>query len=262
MDISVIKIGGNIIDDSVKLEAFLTELSQLGEAFVLVHGGGKIATKTADKLGVITEMIEGRRITSEPMRDVVTMVYGGLINKTIVSFLQQKGQNAIGLSGPDAKLIEAQKRPVKDIDYGYVGDVTAINADFLHLLFSQNICPVVAPLSYSTTHGILNTNADTIAAELAKALSKNANVRLVYCFEKKGVLLDIADEDSVIPIIDTEKYAYLKNEKLVFEGMIPKIDNAFSAIDAGVAEVIICQAEEILNAIVNGTAGTKIIKHV
>ena len=262
MDICVIKIGGNIIDDTAKLEAFLKNLSQLGRACVLVHGGGKIATKTAQKLGIETEMVGGRRITSEPMRDVVTMVYGGLVNKRIVSKLQQLGLNAIGLSGADAKLIEAQKRPIKDIDYGFVGDITAINADFLHFLFIQNICPVIAPLSYDATYGILNTNADTIAAEIAKALSLKAHVRLVYCFEKKGVLLDVADENSVIPIIDTEKYSQLKADKLVFEGMLPKIDNAFAAIDAGVAEVIICQAEDISNAILTGTAGTKIIRHV
>ncbi len=261
MDICVIKIGGNIIDSHTKLDAFLTDLSQLKMPFVLVHGGGKIATKTAEKLGIATEMVSGRRITSEPMRDVVTMVYGGLINKNIVSTLQQKGINAIGLTGADVNLIRAVKRPVKDIDYGFVGDVVGVNSNFLESLFNQNIYPIVAPLSYDPIHGILNTNADTIAAEIAKALSKNALVKLVYCFEKKGVLLDIHDENSVIPLIDKAKYENLKKDNLVFEGMIPKIDNAFSAIDAGVSEVLICQAEEIKKVILHKQAGTKIIDH-
>jgi acetylglutamate kinase len=259
MDVCVIKIGGNVIDDTNKLDAFLGNLSLLNSPFVLVHGGGKIATKTAESLGISTQMIEGRRITSEPMRDVVTMVYGGLINKTIVAKLQTLGINAIGLSGADVKVIEAVKRPVKDINYGFVGDVTAVNANFLMTLLQQGIYPVLAPLSFDPTCGILNTNADTIAAETAKALSKITNVKLVYCFEKKGVLLDVNDENSAIPVIDKLKYTELKAANLVFEGMIPKIDNAFAAIEAGVDEVIICQAEEIKNAILHKTSGTKIV---
>jgi acetylglutamate kinase len=261
MDVCVIKIGGNVIDDSKKLDHFLNDLSSLKTPFVLIHGGGKIATKTAESLGIETQMVEGRRITTEPMRDLVTMVYGGLINKSIVAKLQSIGTNAIGLSGADAKVIEANKRPVKDIDYGFVGDVTAVNSDFLMLLLKQGICPVLAPLSFNAEFGILNTNADTIAAEAAKALSKIADVKLVYCFEKKGVLLDINDGDSVIPIINKTKYTELKAAKLVFEGMIPKIDNAFVAIEAGVKEVIICQAEEVKKAL-NNISGTKIIGHV
>jgi acetylglutamate kinase len=262
MDVCVIKIGGNIIDDTQKLDAFLRDLLVLNAPFILIHGGGKIATKTAESLGIPTQMVEGRRITTEPMRDLVTMVYGGLVNKTIVAKLQSIGINAIGLSGADAKVVQAVKRPVKDIDYGFVGDVTSVNSVFLQLLLSQGLCPVLAPLSFDVQYGILNTNADTIAAETAKALSKLANVKLVYCFEKKGVLLDVNNEDSVLPFIDKLKYAELKAANLVFEGMIPKIDNAFAAIDAGVKEVIICQAEEIKNALLHNSSGTKIIPHV
>jgi acetylglutamate kinase len=262
MEVFVIKIGGNIIDVSQKLDAFLGNLRLLEAPFILVHGGGKIATKTAERLGVKTEMVDGRRITTEAMRDVVTMVYGGLVNKTIVAKLQSLGINALGLSGADAKVVQAVKRPVKDIDYGFVGDVTSVNSDFLRFLLAQSICPVLAPLSYDSQFGILNTNADTIASEIAKALGKLLRVRLVYCFEKKGVLLDIEDENSVIPVIDKLKYAQLKADNLVFEGMIPKIDNAFDAIDEGVMEVIICQAEEIQNVILDKAVGTKIISHV
>jgi acetylglutamate kinase len=261
MDFCVIKIGGNIIDDTQKLNTFLGSLATLGTPFILIHGGGKIATKTAETLGISTQMVDGRRITTEPMRDVVTMVYGGLVNKTIVAKLQTFGINAIGLSGADAKVIQAIKRPVKDIDYGFVGDITAVNAIFLNSLLKQNICPVLAPLSFDPEFGILNTNADTIAAETAKALSKIGKVKLVYCFEKKGVLMDVTNEESVIPIIDKTKFAELKAANLVFEGMIPKIENAFAAIDAGVNQVIICQAEEIKTALLYKTAGTKIIAH-
>jgi acetylglutamate kinase len=258
MELCVIKIGGNIIDDESKLSAFLASLSNLKGPFVLVHGGGKIATKTAEKLGIPTEMVEGRRITTEPMRDVVTMVYGGLVNKNIVSKLQSLNINAIGLTGADARAIEAIKRPIKSIDYGFVGDVVSVNSNFLRALLEAGLCPVMAPISFNFEHGLLNTNADTIASEVAKALSSAFDVKLFYCFERKGVLLDLNDENSVIKVIDKTYYASLKASKQIFEGMIPKIDNAFAAIDAGVKEVIICQAEEIQNAILHNNAGTKI----
>ncbi len=227
---------------------------------ILIHGGGKIATKIGDQLGIESKYINGRRITDEATIDLVTMVYGGLVNKKIVAQLQSLNCNAIGLTGADANIIPASKRPVKDIDYGFAGDVKTenINADVLNVLLQQNITPVIAPLTHDGKGQILNTNADTIASSLAVALSKLYDVRLIYCFEKKGILTDVEDDNSVINLITKEKYQQLLEEKKLFDGIIPKIDNAFAAIDNGVKEVLIGHADDLLQNLTETTKGTLI----
>ncbi|WP_304233049.1 acetylglutamate kinase [Jiulongibacter sediminis] len=258
MTVNVIKIGGNVIDNEAKLQKFIKNFATLKDRKILVHGGGKIATKIAADLHIETKMVDGRRITDEPMREVVTMVYGGKVNKHVVSSLQQNGCNAIGLSGADAGVILAQKRPVKEIDYGFVGDIKSVNAGFIESLLNQNITPVFAPLSFDPEHGMLNTNADTQASEVARALSENHEVNLIYCFEKKGVLLNADDDDSVIPKLNPENYEKYKAEGVIYAGMIPKLDNAFAAVAAGVNKVIICEADQLQLAVETGEAGTAI----
>ncbi|AWV97965.1 acetylglutamate kinase [Arcticibacterium luteifluviistationis] len=259
MAVNIIKIGGNVINDEVKLKAFLASFAALSGDKILVHGGGKVATKIAKDLGVETEMVEGRRITNAEMRDVVTMVYGGLINKKIVASLQSLNCNAIGLTGADAGVIRAHKRPVKTIDYGYVGDIDSVNAVFISSLLSQEITPVFAPLSFDKDFGILNTNADTQASAIATALSGVHEVNLIYCFEKKGVLLDAEDDDSVIPVLKPKLYEEYKASGVIYDGMIPKLDNAFDAVHKGVKKVIICEANELLSAVERGETGTQIL---
>ncbi|HEV7333588.1 MAG TPA: acetylglutamate kinase [Flavisolibacter sp.] len=254
----VIKIGGNIIDDEEKLSAFLQSYAAIAEKKILIHGGGKLATKLADQLNIPQQMVEGRRITDAETLKIVTMVYAGLINKSIVSQLQAHGSNAIGLSGADGNVILAHKRIVKDRDYGFAGDVDGVNASFLHSLLQQAISPVLAPITHNGAGQLLNTNADTIAQETAKAMSTYYNVHLVYSFEKAGVLLNAEDESSVIPVIDPARYAELKGKGLVFAGMIPKLDNAFAALTSGVQKVIIGKAEN-LSSLVSGDSGTTII---
>jgi acetylglutamate kinase len=256
MTINVIKIGGNVIDNEAKLQKFIENFALLKDQKILVHGGGKIATKIAADLHIETKMVDGRRITDEPMREVVTMVYGGKVNKHVVSSLQQNNCNAIGLSGADAGVILAQKRPVKEIDYGFVGDIKTVNAGFIKSLLNQNITPVFAPLSFDPEYGMLNTNADTQASEVAKALSADHTVNLIYCFEKKGVLLDAEDDESVIAKLNPETYEKYKAKGVIYAGMIPKLDNAFAAVRAGVNKVIICEADELNTAIESGKAGT------
>jgi acetylglutamate kinase len=266
----VIKIGGNVIDNDVALKSFLSSFAFAGERKILIHGGGKIATKIGDQLGIESKYINGRRITDEATIDLVTMVYGGLVNKKIVAQLQSFNSNAIGLTGADANIIPATKRAVKAsslagglegaIDYGFAGDVKAedINASLLDILLQQNITPVIAPLTHDGKGQILNTNADTIASSLAVALSKLYDVRLIYCFEKKGILTDINDDDSVINLITKEKYQQLLDDKKLFDGIIPKIDNAFAAIDNGVKEVLIGHADDLLQNLTVTTKGTLI----
>ena len=254
----VIKIGGNVIDDEEKLSAFLQSFAAIGEKKILVHGGGKLATKLADQLHIPQQMVEGRRITDAETLNIVTMVYAGLINKNIVAQLQAAGANAIGLSGADGNVIFAQKRMVKEQDYGFAGDVEAVNAAFLHNLLQQEISPVLAPITHNGKGQLLNTNADTIAQETAKAMSASYTVTLVFSFEKSGVLINADDETTVIPVINRAKYANLKEKGLVFAGMIPKLDNAFSALGSGVQKVIIGKAEN-LSSLVRGDAGTTII---
>lgn len=254
----VIKIGGNIVDDETKLAAFLKDFAAVEAKKMLVHGGGKLATKLAELLNVPQEMVEGRRITDAETLKIVTMVYAGLINKNIVAQLQAEGCNAVGLSGADGNVIRAHKRTVKDLDYGFAGDVDEVNASFLHSLLSQNVSPVLAPITHDGNGQLLNTNADTIAQETAKAMTAQYDVHLLYSFEKSGVLLNAGDETSVIPVINKSKYAGLKEKGLVFAGMIPKLDNAFAALGSGVKRVVIGKAEQ-LSSLVNGRAGTSIV---
>ena len=253
--ILVIKIGGNIVDDPAASRRFLTGFATLPHYKILVHGGGKIATEMAGKLGVPTQMIDGRRMTDAAMLDVVTMVYGGLVNKKIVAQLQALGCNALGLTGADAGIMLARKRPVGVIDYGFAGDIERVDAPQLLAFLRQELTPVIAPLTFDTHGQILNTNADTMASAIATALArKGAEVSLVYCFEKKGVLLNPDDNDSVIADIDQEKYARLKADGIVSKGMIPKLDNAFAALAQGVKEVRIIHADSIASQ--TGTALT------
>jgi len=256
----VIKIGGNVIDNEQNLSAFLSAFASIPGKKILIHGGGKIATKIGDQLGVASNYVNGRRITDDATIDIVTMVYGGTINKNIVASLQAKGCNAIGLTGADANLIPAVKRPVKEVDFGWVGDVDAsrIPVDNCRLFLDNGIIPVFAPLTHDSQGHILNTNADTIASSIAVALSAFYDVRLVYCFEKKGVLENVEDDNSVIRLITKEKYAQLLSEGKLFAGILPKIDNAFAAIDAGVKEVLIGDANDLLQNTTPETQGTLI----
>ena len=253
----VIKIGGNIIDDEKKLSSFLKDFSAIDGNKILVHGGGNLATKMAEQMNIPQQVIDGRRITDAETLKIVTMVYAGYINKNIVAKLQMNNCNAIGLCGADGDAILAHKRKHPVIDYGYVGDVDGINADLISSLLDKNLTPVFAPITYDQQGQLLNTNADTIAQELAKGLSNDFEVSLIYSFEKNGVLLDADDDSTVIPIINAVLYKKLKAEEKIFAGMIPKLDNAFTALDSGVKKVIIGKAEN-LQALIAGTSGTTI----
>ncbi|MBO0929527.1 acetylglutamate kinase [Fibrella aquatilis] len=253
--LTVLKIGGNVIDNPTALTRFLTLFSTLAGDRLLVHGGGKVATEVARKLGVETTMVDGRRITDKAMLDVVTMVYGGLVNKQIVSQLQVLDCNAIGLTGADAGVIKAQKRPVTTIDYGFVGDIIEIDSGRIQSFTRENMVPVFAPLTFAETGDLLNTNADTLASAIAVDMIFHNDVTLVYCFEKKGVLANPDDESSVIGQLTPAQYADHKTAGTVNKGMIPKLDNAFAALSAGVKRVIICHADEVPAAL-SGTAGT------
>jgi acetylglutamate kinase len=256
----VVKIGGNVIDNDIALIAFANDFAAIKGKKILIHGGGKIATKIGEQLGIVSKYVEGRRITDEQTIDLVTMVYGGLINKKIVALLQSYEANAIGLTGADANIIKAHKRKVKDIDYGFVGDIETenVSVESLHSFLNNNIVPVIAPLTHDGKGQMLNTNADTIASVVSVALSKSYDVRLIYCFEKKGVLEDVTDETSVIDLITKDVYRELLNDKKLFHGIIPKIDNAFAAIDAGVKEVLIGHADDLLVNTGSSTKGTLI----
>ena len=243
--LTIVKAGGKIVENPELLAEFLKDFSLIAGDKILVHGGGSSATILAEKLGLETKMTEGRRITDRKMLKVVTMVYAGWINKNIVAQLQKMGIDAIGLTGADMNLILSEKRPVKEIDYGFVGDVKSVNASALLDILKQNYLPVIAPLTHDGTGNLLNTNADTIAAETAKALAFDYNVRLIYCFEKRGVLMNEADEESLIPNLDFELFRQYKDEGVIQGGMIPKLDNAFRAIASGVKEVIITCASDV-----------------
>lgn len=245
--IAIIKIGGNIIDDEKTLNAFLIDFAKIDCAKILIHGGGKTASKLNEKLGIKTAMNEGRRITSTKNLDTVTMVYAGLINKKIVSKLQGNNCNALGLSGSDANCILATKRPTTPIDFGWVGDVKSINSSTINLFLSNRITPVFSAISHDGNGQLLNTNADTVAAEIAIAMSAFYETELIYCFEKKGVLQDVNDEDSVIPTINSEKYETLKEQKIINEGMLPKLENCFHALNNNVNTVIIGNTKVINN---------------
>ena len=254
----IIKIGGNVIDDDASLQLFLERFAKVRGKKILVHGGGKVATKIGAQLGIEPNYVNGRRITDAATIDLVTMVYGGLLNKKVVAVLQSLYCNAIGLTGADANIIPAVKRPVQEIDYGFVGDVNSdrLSVNSLQLLLNNSIVPVLAPLTHDGTGQILNTNADTFASALAVALSGLYDVRLIYCFEKKGVLEDIADESSVINLINKEKYRQLLADKKLADGILPKIDNAFAAIDSGVNEVLIGDANDLLQNVTENVKGT------
>jgi acetylglutamate kinase len=237
----VIKIGGNVIDNSESLHHFIKDFIALDGYKILVHGGGKVATQLAETLGIESKLVDGRRITDIETLRVVTMVYGGLINKNIVAQLQRFHNNAIGLTGADGNFIRATKRPVKTIDYGFVGDIAedSVNAQGIARLLEAGFTPVFCAITHDGEGQLLNTNADTIASALAVQLAALYETTLIYCFEKKGVLYDINDDDSLIREIDPERYEELKNKQIIHSGMIPKLDNAFTAIGCGVKAVIV-----------------------
>lgn len=243
--LTVIKVGGKIVEEEDTLRNLLRDFAAIEGYKVLVHGGGRSATKLATQLGIESKMVNGRRITDADTLKVVTMVYGGLVNKNIVAGLQALNINALGLTGADMNLIRSDKRPVTEVDYGFVGDVKEVNAGVLASLIRQGIVPVLAPLTHDKQGNMLNTNADTIAGEAAKALAKHFDVTLMFCFEKKGVLMDENDDESVIPEIDRLAFQRYMAQGIIQGGMIPKLENAYQAIDAGVKQVIITQASEI-----------------
>lgn len=253
--LTIIKVGGKIVEEPETLNQLLEDFSNIEGYKLLVHGGGRSATRMAAQLGIESKMVNGRRITDAETLKVVTMVYGGLVNKNIVAGLQAKGVNAIGLTGADMNAILSVKRPVKDVDYGFVGDVKQVNEPALSALINQGIVPVMAPLTHDGEGHILNTNADTIAGETAKALAATFDVTLVYCFEKKGVLRDENDNDSVIPVITPDLFKQYVDDGIIQGGMIPKLENSFSAINAGVSQVVITSATDI-----NKSSGTLIKK--
>jgi acetylglutamate kinase len=245
--LKVIKIGGNIIDDALALDEFLQQFAQLDGLKVLVHGGGKLASRLANQMQVPVQMIDGRRITDAKTLDIITMVYAGKISKNIVVKLQGHGCNAVGFSGADGNTVIAEKRPVKEIDYGYVGDIVEVDTLVLNLLLSNNITACFCAISHDQQGQLFNTNADTIASELAIALSKDFEVELYYSFEKKGVLTNIEDANSVVENIDPSLYEELKAKGLIFEGMIPKLDNCFYAVENGVKNIHLGTPEMIFD---------------
>ena len=252
--VTIVKVGGAVVEDNEQLEQLLTDFAAIPGKKVLVHGGGRRATKVAAALGIESKMVNGRRITDAQMLEVVTMVYGGLVNKNLVAKLQDKGVNALGLKGADLDVIHSHKRPVKDgVDFGYVGDVERANGKMLQTLIQEGITPVMAPLTHDGNGNILNTNADTIASETAKALAPYYDVTLIYSFEKKGVLSNPDDDNSVIPVITRSDFEKYQADGTIGGGMIPKIENALAAVDAGVKEVIITLATAI-----DGKQGTVI----
>jgi len=251
--LTIVKVGGAVVENDDQLDRLLKDFSAIDGRKILVHGGGRRATDIAAKLGIESKMINGRRITDEEMLTVVTMVYGGLVNKNVVAQLQANGVNALGLTGADMNAILSHKRIVKDIDYGYAGDIDKVNGKQLSNLIEHEIVPVMAPLTHDGKGLILNTNADTIAAEVAKALADFYDVTLIYSFEKPGVMRNPDDDSSMIPVITAHDYAQYKADGTISGGMIPKLDNAFGAIQAGVKQVIITLATAI-----DGNHGTVI----
>ena len=252
--LTLVKVGGKIVEEPQSLKQLLADFSKIDGYKVLVHGGGRSATAIAAKLGIESTMVNGRRITDEETLKVVTMVYGGLVNKQIVAGLQAIGVNALGLTGADLNYMRSEKRPVKDVDYGFVGDVKEVNAGILADLIAKGVVPVLAPLTHDMNGNMLNTNADTIAGEAAKALAKHFDVTLMYCFEKKGVLMSENDDESVISEITPDLFEKYLADGIISGGMIPKLENAFEAINAGVKQVIITRAD-----LIHTDGGTKIL---
>ncbi len=259
--LSIIKIGGNVIDNSEKLHQFLLDFTALPGDKILIHGGGKIATELGTSLGIEAKMVDGRRITDIETLRIVTMVYAGLINKNMVAQLQDKGCNAIGLTGADGNIIKAVKRPVKEIDYGFVGDLneTSVSSEMIDNLLKAGLVPVLCAITHDGEGQLLNTNADTIASAVAVAMSDQYETSLIYCFEKKGVMRDIDDDNSLVAEIKMSEFEGLKNEGVVSGGMIPKLHNAFEAIKSGVTAVYIGKADE-LSLIDQHNFGTRLIK--
>ena len=253
--LTIIKVGGKIVEDGSALQRLLSDFSTIDGRKLLIHGGGRSATALAARLGIETKMVDGRRITDDSMLEVVTMVYGGLVNKRIVAGLQAAGVNAVGLTGADMNAVLSVRRSVGVVDYGWVGDVRIVNADAISTLVENGYCPVIAPITHDGKGHLLNTNADTMAGETAKALASRYDVDLVYCFEKAGVLFDENDDSSVIDEINPCEYSELKKSGKITGGMIPKLDNAFSCVAAGVSRVVITRADLIADA----NAGTKIV---
>ena len=250
--ITVVKIGGNVIDDPAALKRFVAEFAALPGAKILVHGGGKVATRLAGKLELEVRMVEGRRITDKGMLDVVTMVYAGLLNKQIVAALQAAGCNAMGLSGADGNAVTARRRSPEPIDYGFVGDIERVDAGLLRRLFEGGITPVFSAIMHDGRGTLLNCNADSVASAVALGAAEVAPTELVFCFEKAGVLRNADDETSLIPRITAESYAELRASGVVSRGMIPKIENALKAVDNGVRRVVIKHAANLSNDL--GTA--------
>ena len=252
--LTIVKVGGAVVEDEAQLLLLLKNFSAIDGKKVLVHGGGRRATKVAEALGIESKMVNGRRITDADMLSVVTMVYGGLVNKNLVARLQANGVNALGLTGADMNVIRSHKRPVRDgVDFGFVGDVERADGQMLSRLIEEGVTPVMAPLTHDGQGNILNTNADTIASETAKALAPYYDVTLIFSFEKKGVLRNPDDDDSVIPVITHDDFVRYKADGTISGGMLPKIENALDAIDAGVSRVIITLATAL-----DGKSGTTI----
>lgn len=256
MKITVVKIGGNVIDNEEALAQFVRDFASVPSPKILIHGGGKLATRLAEKLEIPTTMVEGRRVTDAATLEVVTMVYAGLLNKRIVAMLQAEGCNALGFSGADGNMIPAQRRNPEPLDYGFVGDIEAskINTELLRTLLESGITPIFCAITHDTKGTLLNSNADSVASAVAVAASTIATTDLIFCFEKQGVLRDVEDDTSVIPLITRTDYPTLRSEGIISKGMIPKIDNAFRAIDEGVASVTIKHSEQLNNT----KAGTTI----
>lgn len=241
--LNIIKVGGKVLEDADALQTFLDDFSVLQGAKLLVHGGGRAATDMAGRLGIETQMVDGRRVTDENMLEVVTMVYGGLVNKKVVAQCQARGLNAIGLTGADLDLVRAKKRTGTEVDYGFVGDVESVHVKALANLVKQGVVPVVAPLSHDGRGQMLNTNADTIASALAMAFAEVFDTRLVYCFEKPGVLINPEDDQSVIPFLNRELFNMYREEGIIAEGMVPKLETGFESLENGVLEVVITNVE-------------------
>ena len=256
MEISVIKIGGNVIDHKENCTQFLKLFANFPGVKVLVHGGGVMASRIGSSLGIVPNMHNGRRITDKETLDVVTMVYAGLINKNLVAELQSYGQNAIGLTGADGNAISSKKRSIKEVDFGFVGDVEKVNTVLLETLLRQDIAPVFSAITHDGQGQLLNTNADTIASEIATSLAKKHQVKLYFCFDKKGVLMDADDPSTLVPLIDEDIFKKLLNDQVIHSGMIPKLENAFNALDKGVSNVWMGLPENLLLASKGENAGT------
>lgn len=244
--ITVVKIGGNVIDDPAALKRFLQKFAALPGAKILVHGGGKLATRLAERLELKVQMVEGRRITDKGTLDVVTMVYAGLVNKQVVAGLQAAGCNALGLSGADGNIVRARRRPPQPVDYGFVGDIERVDAELLRRLLDGGLTPVFSAIMHDGEGGLLNCNADSVASALACAAARIAPTDLVFCFEKRGVLRDPDDEESLIAEITAESFEALRAEGVISRGMIPKVENALKAVKEGVRSVAIKHADDLL----------------